>query len=60
MEIKLQEHKFRVYKIEKLEDGVKISLNKSDSDKISFISKDGEAIMFGLEECKKVLLGLRC
>jgi len=60
MEIKLQEHKFRVYKIEKLEDGVKISLSKSDSDKISFISKDGEAIMFGLEECEKVLLGLRC
>ena len=37
MEIKLQEHKFRVYKIEKLEDGVKISLSKSGSDKISFI-----------------------
>jgi len=60
MEIKLQEHKFRVYKIEKLEEGVKISLSKSDSNKISFISKDGEAIMFGLEECEKVLLGLRC
>jgi len=48
MEIKLQEYKFRVYKIEKLEDGVKISLSKSGSDKISFISKDGEAIIFGL------------
>jgi len=60
MEIKLQEHKFRVYKIEKLEDGVKISLSSSESDKISFISKDGEATIFGLEECEKVLLGLRC
>jgi len=60
MEIKLQEHKFRVYKIEKLEDGVKISLSKSDSDKISFISKDGEAIIFGLEECEKDLLGVWC
>jgi len=60
MEIKLQEHKFRVYKIEKLEDGVKISLSSSESDKISFISKDGKATIFGLEECEKTLLGLRC
>jgi len=60
MEIKIQEHKFRVYKIEKLKDGVKVSLSKSDSDKISFISKGGEAIVFELEECEKALLGLRC
>jgi len=40
--------------------GVKISLSKSDNDKISFISKDEEALVFGLEECEKVLLGLRC
>jgi len=60
MEIKIQEHKFRVYKIEKIENGVKISLSKRGSDKISFISKDEEPIMFGFEECEKVLLGLRC
>jgi len=59
MEIKLQEHKFRVYKIEKLEDGVKISLSSSQSDKISFISKDGKPTVFGLEECEKALLGVR-
>jgi len=59
MEIKLQEHKFRVYKIEKLEDGVKISLSSSQSDKISFISKDGKPTVFGLEECEKALFGVR-
>jgi len=60
MEIKLQENKFRVYKIEKLGDGVKVSLSSSQSDKISFISKNGKATIFGLEESEKALLGLRC
>jgi len=59
MEIKIQEHTFRVYNIEKLKDGVKVSLSKSGSDKISVISKEGEATVFGLEECEKVLLELR-
>jgi len=59
MEIKIQEHTFRVYKIEKLKDGVKVSLSKSGSDKVSVISKDGKATVFGLEECENALLGLR-
>jgi len=59
MEIKIQEHTFRVYKIEKLKDGVKVSLSKSGSDKVSVISKDGKAKVFGLEECENALLGLR-
>jgi len=41
MEIKIQEHKFKVYKIEKLKDGVKVSLSSSESNKVSCISKDG-------------------
>jgi len=48
MDIVLNEMKFKVYNIEKLNDGVKVSLSKSGSDKISVISKEGEATVFGL------------
>jgi len=59
MDIVLNEMKFKVYKIKNLKDGVQVSLSSSDSNKISVISKDGKATVFGLEECEKVLLGLR-
>ena len=59
MEILIQDKKFRVYKIEKLKDGVQVFIKNSENSKISMISKDGEAVVFGLENCEKVLLGLR-
>ena len=58
MDILLNEIKFKVHKIKKVENGVQISL--SSSNRISVISKDGKATVFGLEECEKVLLGIQC
>ena len=60
MEIAIQENIFRVHKIEKLKNGVQVSLKSKESSKVSVISKDGKSVVFGLEECEKVLLGLRC
>lgn len=59
MEIVLKEKKFKVYKIEKFKDGVQVLIQSSDTNKISVLSKHAKAIVFGLEECEKVLLGLR-
>jgi hypothetical protein len=59
MEIFLKERKFKVHKIEKLKDGVQISIKNSGNGNIAMLSKNGKAIVFGLEECEKVLLGLR-
>jgi len=59
MEIVIQKQKFEVHKIEKFKDGVQIAIKSSDSEKIAMLSKEGKPIVFGLEECEKVLLGLR-
>ncbi|CAA6827060.1 MAG: Unknown protein [uncultured Sulfurovum sp.] len=59
MNIVLKENKFKVHKIEKLKDGVQVLIQSSDTNKISVLSKHGKVIVFGLEECEKVLLGLR-
>jgi hypothetical protein len=56
--IVLKESQFKVHKIEKLKEGVQVLIKSSDN-KISVLSKHGKAIVFGLEECEKVLLGLR-
>ena len=58
MDIVLKESQFKVHKIEKLKEGVQVIIKSSDN-KISVLSKHGKAIVFGLEECEKVLLGLR-
>ncbi|CAA6827489.1 MAG: Unknown protein [uncultured Sulfurovum sp.] len=59
MGIVLKESQFKVHKIEKLKEGVQVLIQSSDTNKISVLSREGEAIVFGLEECEKVLLGLR-
>lgn len=58
MNIVLKETKFKVHQIENLNDGVQVAIKSSDN-KISVLSREGKAIVFGLEECEKVLLGLR-
>jgi len=59
MEIVLQEKKFKVYKIEKFKEGVQVAIKSSDNQKIAMLSKEGKAMVLGLEECEKVLLGIR-
>jgi hypothetical protein len=59
MDIALNEIEFRIHKIEAYKNGVQVSLQKSDNENIAMLSKNGEAIVFGFEECEKVLLGLR-
>ncbi len=59
MDIALNDTKFKVHKIEEVKNGVKVSLKNSDSGNIAMLSKLGEPIIFGIEECEKVLLGLR-
>ena len=59
MDIILKDSKFKVHKIEKVKDGVEVSMQNSESGNIAMLSRDGEAIIFGVEECEKVLLGLR-
>ena len=59
MEIVIQEKKFNVHKIEKFKDGVQVAITNKDNEKIAMLSKDGKAMVFGLEECEKVLLGIR-
>ena len=49
----------REKKIEKVKDGVQVSIKNSDNENIAMLSIDGEAIVFELQMCKKVLLGLR-
>jgi len=57
--IVLKEQKFKVYKIEKLKDGVQVAITNGDNEKIALLSKEGKVMVLGLEECEKVLLGLR-
>jgi hypothetical protein len=59
MSIVLKETKFKVHKIEKLKEGVQVSVKKSDNGTIATLTRDGEAIVFGFEACEKSLLGLR-
>ena len=59
MNIALNDVKFSVHKIEEVTNGVQVSIKKSDNGNISMLSKSGETIVFGLEMCEKVLLGLR-
>ncbi|NEW60502.1 hypothetical protein GSY74_04330, partial [Sulfurovum sp. bin170] len=59
MDIILNDTKFKIYKIKKVKDGVQVSMKSSDNGNIAMLSRDGEAIVFGIEECEKVLLGLR-
>ena len=59
MEVTLQEHKFTVYDIREFKDGVKITIKSSDTNRVSYISNNKEAIVFGLKECEKALLGIK-
>ena len=59
MDIVLRDSKFKVQKIEKFKDGVQVSIKNSENGNIAMLSKDGESIVFGLEACEKVLLGLK-
>ncbi len=59
LSIVLENMRFKVYKIEEFKNGVKVSIQSSDSGKIATLSRDKEAIAFGLEECETILLGLR-
>jgi len=59
MDIVLNHIKFKVHKLEEVKNGVQVSIKKSDNGNISMLSKSGETIVFGLEACEKVLLGLR-
>jgi len=59
MNIVLEDSKFKVYKIKKVKDGVQVSIQNSENGNIAMLSRDGEAIVFGLEECERVLLGLK-
>ena len=59
IDIILNEMKFKVQKIEEVRDGVQVVLKNSENGNIAMLSKDGEAIVFGVEACEKVLLGLR-
>ncbi len=59
MEIVLNEKKIRVHEIKKVKNGVQVSIKNSDNGNIAMLSRDGETIVFGLEECERVLLGLR-
>ncbi|CAA6826975.1 MAG: Unknown protein [uncultured Sulfurovum sp.] len=59
MNIVFKENKFKVHQIEKLKEGVQVLIQSSDTNNISVLSKHGKAIVFKLEECEKVLLGLR-
>ncbi len=44
---------------QKAKDGVSISLKDRNTGNISMISRNEEAVIFGLEKCEKVLLELR-
>ena len=59
MDIVLKETKFKVYKIKEVKDGVQVSIKNSENRNIAMLSKEGEPIVFELEACQKVLLGLR-
>ena len=59
MKIVIQEQIFKVHKIEKFKDGVQVAIKSSDNQKIAMLSKEGKAMVLGLEECEKVLLGIR-
>ncbi len=59
MDIALNEKKFKVHEIKKVKNGVEVSLKGSDSGNIAMLSKEGKTITFELEECQRVLLGLR-
>ena len=59
MDIVLKDSKFKVHKIEEVKDGVQVSMKNSENNNIAMLSKDGEAIVFEVEACEKVLLGLR-
>jgi hypothetical protein len=59
MDIVLKDIRFKVHKIEEVEDGVQVSMKNSENGNVAMLSKDGEAIVFGVQECEKVLLGLR-
>jgi hypothetical protein len=59
MDIVLNDIEVKVHKIEKVKDGVQISVKNSDNGMIAMLSRKGEVIVFGFEECEKSLLGLR-
>jgi hypothetical protein len=59
MNIVLKETKFKVHKIEKLKDGVQVSVKNSDNGTTAMLTRDEKAIVFGFEACEKSLLGLR-
>jgi len=59
IDIVLKDSKFRVHKVEKVKNGVKVFMENSENGNIAVLSREGEVIVFGIEECEKVLLGLR-
>ncbi|SFV51407.1 hypothetical protein MNB_SV-12-338 [hydrothermal vent metagenome] len=60
LDIDLNGRKFSVYKIEELQNGVKVALKDSSSGKIVAISRGGKPTILGLKECEEFLLGRRC
>ena len=59
MNIVLNDIKFRVYNINEVKDGVEVSIQNSENGNIAMMSRDNKNIVFELEKCEKVLLGLR-
>ena len=59
MDIILNGTIFQIDKITKFKDGVKVSIKNMTNGDIVVISRDGEAVSFGLQECEDVILGLR-
>ena len=58
-DILLNGTRFQIDKITKFKDGVKVSIKNMTNGDIVVISRDGEAVSFGLQECEDVILGLR-
>ncbi len=59
MHITLNNTQFQVHKLKQEKDGVKVLLKDRNTGNLSTISRNGEAIIFEIEKCEKVLLGLR-
>ena len=59
MEIVIQEEIFKIHKIEKFKEGVQVAIKSSNNEKIALLSKEGKAMVLGLEACEKILLGIR-
>ena len=59
MNIVINNIKLRVYSINEVKNGVKVSLQDIEKGAIATISRGGEDVIFGFEECEDALLELR-